>query len=151
MANTFVQIYLHVIFHIKSTSVQMNPQDLPRIFAYIGGILSEIGSVPIIVGGVSDHIHLATSLPKNMVLPEMMRIVKAKSSKWIKKLSPYYASFTWQDGYGAFSVSPSVLGNTIEYIKNQETHHQNRSFEDEIKDFLNAYQISYDERYLFTD
>ena len=151
MANTMVKIYLHIIFHIKSTSVQMHPNDLSRIFAYIGGILGELGAIPMIVGGVSDHVHLLTSLPKNVALCDLMRTVKANSSRWIKSLSPAYATFAWQDGYGAFSVSPSILEKTVQYIRNQEAHHQRTSFSDEYKALLEAYMISYDEKYIFND
>ena len=109
MANSMVKIDVHLIFHIKNTSVPMNPVDLPRIFAYIGGILKEIGSIPIIVGGISDHVHNLLALPQSMTISELARITKAKSSKWIKHLSPAYSTFAWQTGYGAFSVSPSIL------------------------------------------
>ncbi|MBR4221374.1 MAG: transposase, partial [Victivallales bacterium] len=105
MASSLIKIYVHGIFHVKSTSVQMDREDLPRIFEYIGGILKGIGAIPITVGGISDHIHLLSSLPSTMSIADMMRIVKAKSSKWIKSLSSAYAAFAWQDGYAAFSVS----------------------------------------------
>ncbi len=151
MANTMVKNYMHLIFHIKSTSVQMQQSDLPRIFAYIGGIIKDLGGIPFIVGGMPDHVHLLATLPKNMTLIDLARITKSKSSKWIKTLSPYYSTFAWQDGYGAFSVSPSILEKTVEYIKNQECHHQRKSFQDEYKAILKAYHIPYDERYLFND
>lgn len=146
-----VKIDVHLIFHIKSTSVQMQPGDLPRIFAYIGGILKEIGCIPLIVGGVSDHIHILVTLPSEMTISELARTVKAKSSKWIKTLSPYYHEFAWQSGYGAFSVSPSILDKTIRYIMDQPIHHQKESFHDEYKAFLEAYKIPYDEKYIFND
>ena len=151
MANTMVKNYMHLIFHIKSTSIQMQQNDLPRIFAYIGGIIKELDGIPFIVGGMPDHVHLLTTLPKNMTLIDLARITKAKSSRWIKTLSPYYSKFAWQDGYGAFSVSPSILEKTVDYIKNQERHHQRKSFQDEYKAILKAYHIPYDERYLFND
>jgi REP element-mobilizing transposase RayT len=151
MANTMVKNYMHLIFHIKSTSVQMQQSDLPRIFAYIGGIIKDLGGIPFIVGGMPDHVHLLATLPKNMTLIDLARITKSKSSKWIKTLSPYYSTFAWQDGYGAFSVSPSILEKTVEYIKNQECHHQRKSFQEEYKAILKAYHIPYDERYLFND
>ena len=151
MASTMAKIDVHVIFHIKSTSVQMDKGDLPRIFEYIGGVLNGVGTIPIIIGGVSDHIHLLTSLPSTMSISELVRITKANSSKWIKTISPAYATFAWQSGYGAFSVSPSILNKTIEYIKNQEQHHQRTAFADELKAFLNAYQIAYNEEFIFND
>ena len=151
MANSMVKIDVHLIFHIKNTSVPMNTVDLPRIFAYIGGILKEIGSIPIIVGGISDHVHNLLALPQSMTISELARITKAKSSKWIKHLSPAYSTFAWQTGYGAFSVSPSILDKTILYIKNQELHHRTKTFQEEYKAFLEAYKIPYDEKYLFND
>ena len=151
MANSMIRIDVHLIFHIKSTSVRMQRSDLPRIFAYIGGILKDIGSIPIIIGGMPDHIHVLWALPSNMTISELARTTKAKSSRWIKTLSPYYSTFAWQDGYGAFSVSPSILDKTINYIKNQERHHRTKSFQDEYKAFLEAYKIPYDEKYIFND
>ncbi|MBP5671095.1 MAG: transposase [Victivallales bacterium] len=151
MANSMIKIDVHLIFHIKSTSVQMQQCDLPQIFSYIGGILRDIGSIPIIIGGIPDHIHTLVALPSNMTISELVRTTKAKSSKWIKTLSPYYSMFAWQDGYGAFSVSPSILDKTINYIKNQENHHRTKSFQEEYMAFLKAYKIPYDEKYIFND
>jgi hypothetical protein len=151
MANTMVKNYMHLIFHIKSTSVQMQQGDLPRIFAYIGGIIKELGGIPFIVGGMPDHVHLLITLPKNMTLVDLARITKAKSSRWIKTISSDYCTFAWQDGYGAFSVSPSILEKTVDYIKNQERHHQKKSYQDEYKAFLEAYKLPYDEKYIFND
>ena len=151
MANSLVKIDIHIIFHIKSTSIQMRQDDLSRIFTYIGGILKELGSVPIIVGGITNHIHILTTLPSNITLSDMMRTTKAKSCRWIKTLTPEYAAFAWQDGYGAFSVCPSILDKVINYIRNQEKHHRVKSFEDEYLSLLNAYQIPYDNNHIFND
>ena len=151
MANSMVKVDIHIIFHIKSTSVTIRKDDLPRLFAYIGGILRSLGSIPIIVGGVYDHIHFLTSLPTTRTLADLMRNTKSKSSRWLKELDASYAGFAWQDGYGAFSVSPSILDSTITYIRNQEMHHRVKSFQEEYKAFLEAYQIPYDERYVFND
>ncbi len=107
------------MFHVKSSSITMRDEDLPRIFSYIAGIAKGIGSTPFIVGGVNDHVHVLSSLPKTMSIVDFVRTIKTESSKWIKTLDSSYAPFAWQDGYGAFSVSPSVLPKTVEYIKNQ--------------------------------
>ncbi|MBR4369506.1 MAG: transposase [Victivallales bacterium] len=114
-------------------------------------VLKEYGSIPFIVGGITDHVHILSSLPQNMTISEMARITKANSSRWIKTLSPVYSKFAWQNGYGAFSVSPSLLDKTILYIKTQESHHRVQTFQDEYKAFLDAYKIPYDEKYLFND
>ena len=151
MASTLVKIDVHLIFHIKNTGTEMREDDLPRIFAYIGGIIKGIGGLPIEIGGRPDHIHILSSLPKSMSLSEFVRNVKADSSKWMKSLDDYYEQFAWQEGYGAFSVSPSLIDNTINYIRNQAEHHKKRSFQDEYRLFLEAYGIQYDNRYVFSD
>jgi REP element-mobilizing transposase RayT len=151
MASSLVKINVHIIFHVKSTSAPMRTSDLTRIFSYIGGILKNIGSIPIAIGGMPDHIHILSSLPSNMSISDMVRIVKTESCRWIKTLDDYYECFSWQSGYGAFSVSPSILERTANYIMNQAEHHKARTFIEEYKTLLSAYGIPYDERYAFSD
>ena len=151
MASSLVKIDVHLIFHTKKTGIKMHEDDLPRIFAYIGGVINGVNGLPIAVGGRPDHIHILASLPKTMSLADFIRAIKADSSKWIKKLRDDYASFEWQEGYGAFSVSPSLIDKTVNYIRGQEEHHRKRSFQEEYRLFLEAYGIQYDERYVFDD
>ena len=151
MASSLVKIDVHLIFHTKKSRTEMREDDLPRIFEYIGGIIKGVNGLPIAVGGRPDHIHILASLPKTMSLADFIRAIKADSSKWIKKLRDGYASFEWQEGYGAFSVSPSLIGKTVNYIREQEEHHRKRSFQEEYRLFLEAYGIQYDERYVFDD
>ena len=151
MASSLVKIDVHLIFHVKSTGVCLRPEDLLRVFAYIGGIIRTIGGIPIIVGGTPDHIHILSSLPATMSLADFVRIIKTNSSKWIKSLDVFYGFFAWQDGYGAFSVSPSILEKTIDYIRNQQEHHRKISFEEEYRAFLDAYGLEYDSRYYLSD
>ena len=120
-------------------------------FSYIGGIINGIGGIPMEVGGVENHIHILTTLPKDMSLSDFVRIIKTDSSRWIKKIDDYYSRFSWQVGYGAFSVSSSVVDRTANYIRNQSRHHKRRTFRDEYKLFLEAYGVEYDERYAFDD
>ncbi|MBO7391258.1 MAG: transposase [Verrucomicrobia bacterium] len=151
MASTLVKIDVHLIFHVKSTGVTMRKEDLGRIFSYIGGLIKGLDGIPIEIGGVTDHVHIFTSLPKGKSLVDFVKEIKADSSKWIKLLDPSYVLFAWQEGYGAFSVSPSLASNTIQYIRKQEEHHKRWSFSEEYKKFLDAYGIQYDERYAFGD
>ena len=148
MANTYVQNILHIVFHIKSNGTLLLSNDLNRIHQYMGGIVKGTGAILIEVGGMPDHVHLLISLPKTMALSDFMRVVKAESSHWIKSISPYYERFLWQEGYGAFSVSSSVVPKVVNYIRNQAEHHKDKAFMDEYKSFLQAYGIDYDERYL---
>ena len=127
----------------------MRENDLERIHAYLGGIINNLGGIPIIVGGIDDHVHILTSLPKTMALTDFVRVIKANSSKWIKQLDGHYSKFSWQEGYGAFSVSPTLIEKTINYIRNQAEHHKKRTFQEEYKLFLEAYGIQYDERFAF--
>ena len=151
MANTLVKMNVHIVFHVKSTGIKMRTEDLERIFSYIGGIINGIGGIPMEVGGVENHIHILTTLPKDMSLSDFVRIIKTDSSRWIKKIDDYYSRFSWQVGYGAFSVSSSVVDSTVNYIRNQSRHHKRRTFRDEYKLFLEAYGVEYDERYAFDD
>ena len=151
MANTLVKMNVHIVFHVKSTGIKMRTEDLERIFSYIGGIINGIGGIPMEVGGVENHIHILTTLPKDMSLSDFVRIIKTDSSRWIKKIDDYYSRFSWQVGYGAFSVSSSVVDRTANYIRNQSCHHKRRTFRDEYKLFLEAYGVEYDERYAFDD
>ena len=129
----------------------MRENDLKRIFSYIGGIINRIGGATMDVGGVVDHVHIVASLPKTKSLSDFVKIIKSDSSRWIKSIDSYYDKFAWQEGYGAFSVSPTLLYKTINYVKNQPQHHKTMSFRKEYESFLKAYGIQYDERYAFDD
>ena len=95
--------------------------------------------------------HILTSLPKALSLVDFVRIIKSDSSKWMKSIDPHYAAFVWQEGYGAFSVSSSLVDKTVAYIRGQAEHHRKRTFREEYKLFLEAYGIEYDERFAFDD
>ena len=148
MGNSYLRINIHLIFHVKSTGQTMRESDLSRIFCYLGGVIKSEGGLPIQIGGMPDHIHILTTLPKDSTVPDLVRKVKAESSRWIKSIDSCYRSFSWQEGYGAFSVSASALPVVIRYIREQPKHHERKSFIDEYKDFLTAYNIEFDERYL---
>ncbi len=151
MASTLVKIDIHLIFHLKSTSPYIRDCDLVRVCAYISGIIRKTESIPIIVNGMSDHIHILCSLPKTIALSDFVRTIKSESSRWVKGIDKHYAKFAWQEGYGAFSVSPTLLEKTENYIQNQQEHHKKRSSIDEYKLFLEAHGVSYDEKYAFVD
>ena len=136
---------------MANMSIENFDCDLDEMFAYIGGIIKGVKGLPIEIGGRSDHLHILTSLPKTMSVSEFVRVLKSNSSKWIKTKNIRYNTFEWQEGYGAFSVSPSLLDKTINYIRNQEEHHKKRNAKDEYMMFLDAYKVEYDERYLIDD
>ena len=148
MANSYVDITIHITFHVKTPDCTINRDDLPRLFQYIGGIIRELKGKPIIVGGEPDHVHILTTIPSTLTVADFVMHVKKNSSKWIKTLAPCYRAFAWQDGYSAFSVSHSVIPKTIAYIANQEEHHRRVSMREEYKRFLDANGIDYDEKYI---
>ena len=152
MANTLVQLYIHVMFHVKSTSVPMRPEDLSRVFSYISGGVRGMGSTAIAIGGMTDHVHILASLPKTLSVSSFVGGIKSQSSKWIKTVdAEAYQAFAWQDGYGAFSVSSSILERVQYYVMNQAAHHTAKkiSYEEEYKEWLERYHVEYDEKYAF--
>ena len=148
MANTFTKLNIHIVFHVKRTSVFIRSKDLPLVFAYIGGVINNIGGYPITVGGVDNHIHILATMPKTMSVSDFVKTIKANSSRWIKTLDESYEDFAWQEGYGAFCVSPSLLKKTIRYIETQEEHHHKETVRAEFIRFLQENGIEFDERYL---
>ena len=148
MANTYTKLNIHIVFHVKSTGITIRQKDLEQVFAYIGGIIQNVGGYPITVGGITNHIHILATMPKTLSVSEFVQKIKANSSKWIKTIDEYYEDFAWQEGYGAFCVSPSLLKKTIRYIETQEQHHHEVSVRDEFIQFLKENGIEFDERYL---
>ncbi|MBQ0019148.1 MAG: transposase [Bacteroidales bacterium] len=151
MAQSLSKIYLHIIFHIKTTSPRIREVDLERVHAYIGQLVNEASCIHIWANGVEDHVHILCMLGREVTIAHLLEEVKRNSSRWIKNIDAYYHQFAWQSGYAAFSVSQSVVDKTLAYIKNQREHHKKRTFKDEYIDFLNLYNIEYDERYVFSD
>ncbi len=151
MAQSLCKIYIHLIFHIKTTSPQIREIDLERVHSYIGQLINIMGCKEIRAGGIGDHVHILFELSKGTAISHIVEEIKRNSSRWIKNIDPYYRLFSWQNGYAAFSVSQSIVGKTLQYITLQKEHHKKCSFEDEYKDFLKLYNIEYDEKYIFKD
>ena len=151
MPQSLTKIYLHIIFHVKTMSPRIDDKHLERLHAYIGQLVNETGCKVIRVGGIADHVHVVCLLSKNETVTHLIEEMKRNSSRWMKSLDPGYATFAWQGGYAAFSISQSVVEKTIEYVNNQKEHHQKTSFRDEYLQFLKLYHVDYDERYVFAD
>lgn len=148
MANSFIQINVHITFHVKTGTVPIAQTDLVRLYSYLGGCVKEQGAKAIAVGGMPDHVHMLVSIPATTNISDFVKNIKVWSSKWLKTQGSLYRCFAWQDGYGAFSVSHSVIPKTVEYIANQAEHHKKESFREEYIRFLRANEIEYDEKYL---
>ena len=149
MAQTFAHLLNHVIFSTKERRPSLKPEIRPRLFSYMGGIIRDLGGKALIIDGTSDHLHLLVSMPATVSVAEMMRIVKGKSSGWVREQFPSRGSFAWQAGYGAFSVSHSHIDTVTKYIAGQEEHHKKVSFQEELLSFLRKQGIEFDERYIW--
>jgi len=149
MANTYTQNYTQFIFAVKYREMLIYEPLKTVIEKYICGIVKEIECVPYAIYCNPDHTHLLVSLNKTMSLAEFAKIVKSRSSKYINENVKLPFHFNWQIGYGAFSYSQSQIGFVIQYILNQEKHHQKQSFKDEYVGLLERFNVEYDERYLF--
>jgi REP element-mobilizing transposase RayT len=151
MAQSLSKLFVHIIFHIKYTSVKIRQEDKKDLYAYMGAIIKDNQSIPILINGVDDHVHILCVMSKNIALSKLVEEIKGNSSRWIKTFNPYYKNFAWQGGYGGFSVSPSLHDKTKRYIENQEEHHKKMTFQEEYLLFLKEYGIEYNEPYLWTD
>lgn len=151
MAQSLSKIYIHLIFHIKTTSPIIRDNELERMHSYIGQLVNTTGCSVIQVGGVGDHIHILFLLSKNECISHVVEEVKRNSSRWVKSIGSHYEKFEWQNGYGAFSVSQSVVDRTLQYIKDQREHHMKQTFREEYMDFLKLYGIEYNKEYVFRD
>ena len=149
MGQTFANLLVHVIFSTKGRAPHLRGELKDRLLPYLGGILHESQSMPMAIGGASDHIHLLITLPPITAISDLMRNLKTNSSRWVHETFPSQADFAWQAGYGAFSVSQSASGAVREYIAGQEEHHRTVSFKEEFLAFLNRHGIKYDERYIW--
>ena len=149
MANTYSQVSIHCVFAVKGRECVIGPNFRDKLHAYLHGVLKGEGTYPLAVGGWIDHVHILFELPLTMAISDIMRDVKASSSKWVNESGFVPGRFNWQEGYGAFSCSKSHRDRTIKYIMGQEEHHGRRSFKTEYHDMINKHEISYDERYLF--
>ena len=136
MAQSLCKIYLHIVFHIKTTSPTIVDENLERVHSYIGQLVNKTGCQVIRVGGTSDHVHIVCLLSRNETVSHLVEEVKRNSSRWIKTLDIQYKNFSWQGGYAAFSVSQSVVDKTVAYVNNQREHHKKVSFRDEYIQFL---------------
>ena len=151
MSQSLTKIYLHIVFHLKTSCRKIRPEDIDSLHRYIGKMVNIAGCQVLQVGGTEDHVHVLITLSKTENTAHVVEEMKRNSSRWIKTLSPYYADFAWQGGYGAFSIGQSQVNTVIRYLQNQAEHHKKQSFRDEYIQFLQLYNIEYDEKYLWSD
>ncbi len=121
-----------------------------RLYEYIGGIIRGLGGISLGINGIEDHAHVLAKLRPDRSVSDVLRDLKANSSGWMHGVFPDALDFSWQNGYGAFSVGPSEIERVKKYIAEQKIHHGRQSFEEEFIDLLNVHEIEFDRRYLWT-
>ena len=149
MANSYICCYIHYIFSTKNRENIITPDLQKRLWPYLGGIARDNNMKAQAIGGTENHIHILLSLPATQTIAKCIQLIKGGSSKWVEDTFPDCQSFAWQDGYGAFSISMSLIEKTIAYINNQKEHHKTSSFEEEYIAFLEKYGIEFDKKYVF--
>jgi putative transposase len=146
---TFTQLYVQLVFAVKTREAALSKDIRQNVFEYIGGIITHMKHKTIIINGVSNHIHIFLGLNPSKSISDTVHDIKRSSSLFInnEKLCPY--RFAWQEGYGAFTYSRSQIDHVYEYILNQEKHHEQKSFREEYIEFLKKFEIDYNEKFLF--
>ena len=145
MPSSYASIHVHAVWSTKGRHRLMTPHLRQRLFPYIAGIAVQNGFFASEVGGVEDHVHCLLWLPAKLSVSHAVQLIKGGSSKWIHGTFPELYGFSWQDGFGAFSVSPSQIGKVRTYIQNQEAHHARRAFRDELSSLLQSHGIEFQE------
>ncbi len=149
MPQSLSKVYTHITFSTKSRLSLITPDVRARLWEYLGGICKSLECNPIRVGGYFDHVHILCLLSRKVTQSTLVEELKKSSSRWMKLQGSQFSKFYWQEGYGIFSVNPTEIPVVVEYIKNQEKHHETRSFQDEFRLFLKKYGVEYDEKYVW--
>jgi putative transposase len=150
MPQSLAQIYLHLVFSTKERRPFLEDPTLrDQMHIYLGGICNNIDCPILCVGGVADHVHLLCRFGRTTTLANLIQELKRDSSKWIKTKSDSLTDFHWQNGYGAFSISPTHVEAVRSYIANQEDHHRTVTFQEEFRQLLAKYGLDHDERYVW--
>ncbi len=149
MAGKYLSLLVHFTWSTAGREPWIDREMRPDLYSYIGGIMKKKNAKLLSAGGMYDHIHLYASLPSTISVAGFVNAVKSNSSRWVHESFPILRNFAWQEGYGAFSVSKSEEGRVVNYVRNQERHHQKRTFKEELVGLLEKHGIDYDKRYIW--
>ena len=149
MADTFSQIYIQYVFAVKGRENLLEKPWRNEVFKYIAGIIKGKNQKSIIVDGVADHVHVFVGLKPAQNISDLIRDIKNNSSRFINEQNFVKGKFQWQEGYGAFSYAHSQIDNVYQYIASQEEHHQKKTFKEEYLEFLERFDVEFDDKYLF--
>ena len=139
----------HIVSGTKRREKIITARLAPRLYKYMGGIISNLNGIPVEINGMADHIHILTYVSPSISISDFVRIVKANSSRWVNELPDYKHTFRWASKYGSFSVSETHLEVVRRYIQNQQQHHAKETWESECKHLLGKHGIEYEEKYLW--
>ena len=148
MSDSYTNLLYHIVFSTKDRRPLITAEYELRLYDYIGGTIRDLGGISLALNGTEDHLHLLAKLRPDRSLSDVLRKLKANASGWMHRVFPRLEDFTWQRGYGAFTVSQSNVEEVRRYIARQKVHHRRVSFRDEFIQFLKVNRIEYDERFV---
>ncbi len=146
MPHSFTCNFVHVVFSTKQRAGTIPTNLQEQLWAYLFGIAKRIGITVLAIGGIENHVHMLISIPATHRLSEDIQKLKANSARWMNEQT---SRFSWQEGYGAFSVSPSQVDRVQAYVRSQQKHHERHTFEDEFLALLQKSGVPFDSRYVF--
>ena len=149
MSGTYTNLLYHIVFSTKSRIPFIGQSIADDLYKYVGGIVRGEDGVLLEMGGMPDHVHLLLKLKPSIALSDLLRQLKANSSKWLNQSGRHARKFGWQDGYAAFTVSESQVARVARYIRDQEQHHRGLPFKTELLALLKRHRVEYDETYLW--
>jgi len=149
LSHSFTSSLFHCVFSTKGRRLLITEDLQSRLWPYIGGIARDNRMKALTIGGVEDHVHLLLSLPSTIAISKAIQIIKGGSSLWVHETFPEHCNFTWQEGYGAFSIDIALVERTTCYINSQAEHHRKQTFQEEFLAFLKKHNMEYDERYIW--
>jgi REP element-mobilizing transposase RayT len=149
MPQSLAEIYIHLVFSTKNRQRVLPSELKTDLHSYMGGILRDLGCLPVEINTEPDHAHLLFVLSRTVTLAEVVGEVKKGSTNWLQRKHPDLTQFHWQSGYGAFSVSKSKVEIVRAHIRDQQQHHQSRTFQEEFRSLLQRHGIEFDERYVW--
>src|SRR6202165_1745795 len=148
MPDSYTNLLYHIVFSTKDRRALITSEIEPRLYDYIGGTVRGLGGISLELNGTEDHVHLLAKLRPDCALSDVLRDLKANATGWMHDVFPAVEDFSWQRGYGAFTVSQSNVEAVRQYIARQKEHHQRIYFRDEFIQFLQENGIEYDERFI---
>jgi putative transposase len=151
MANTYHKMYAHTVFAVKYRKAMIQPEWRKDLHAVLGNLINQAGAKTLIVNGISDHVHCFFSVKPDHSVSQIMKSVKAKSSKWINEQGITRVRFEWQKGFGSFTYAESQINRVYWYVSNQEEHHRKITFREEYISLLKLFKVDFDERYIFQE